>query len=190
MEQEVSTTRARAAAAAAGAVMTFSAGIVTYGIIDSNLPAATGGGLIALAAAGMMGLSKARTWAVDTSTERRALAEAKQRAEDEHTKYIALGAAQAEEHRRRLRDLEGDRAAGRAEVAALKRALDDRYEAGREQLIVESMETGVRLYLAGLLKAPTATTAPAQVLPLFPPQPTRAGAAEQVQEERQPARRR
>lgn len=192
MERETSTNtaKARAAATAAGAVMTFSAGIVAYGVVDSSVPAATGGGLIALAAAGMMGLAKARAWAVDTSGERRVLAEAKQRAEDERTKYVALKAAMAEEHQRRIRDLERDRAVGRAEVAALKQALEDRYEDGREQLIIEGMETGVRLYLAGLLKAPTAITPPAQVLPLFPPQPARERAAEHPQEERQPVRRR
>ncbi|MFE3578776.1 hypothetical protein [Streptomyces vinaceus] len=134
--------------------MTFSAGIVAYGIVDSNIPAATGGGLVGLAAATMMALAKVRAWAVDTSAERRKLDDALQAANDERTRYIALGVAQREEHKRRLRDLEGDRARLRADHEAARVTLQDRYEDQRETLIVESMETGVRLYLAGLLTAP------------------------------------
>lgn len=154
MEEAASTTRAKIAAAGSGAVMTFSAGIVAYGIVDSNVPASIGGGLAGLAAATMMALAKMRAWAVDTSADRRKLDDALRAAHDERTRYVALGAAQQEEYKRRLRDLEGDRARLRADHEAAKAVLQDRYEDQREQLIVESMETGVRLYLAGLLHAP------------------------------------
>ena len=137
--------------------MTFSAGIVAYGIADMNIPASVGGGLVGLAAAAMMALAKIRAWAIDTSAERRQLTEAIQQAADERTKYIAAQGAQEEEHRRRLRDLEADRARVQHQLTAARVALDERFEAQRERLIIDSMETGIRLHLAGLLTAPPAT---------------------------------
>ncbi|MEU9000477.1 hypothetical protein [Streptomyces sp. NPDC048551] len=164
------------AAAVAGAAMTFSAGVVAYGIADSNITAATGGGLVALAAAAMMSLAKMRAWTVDTSAERRQLAEALRQAQNEETRYVAAQGAQAEEHRRRLRDLEGDRARFEQHLIAAKAALEEQFEANREALIVESMELGIRLYRAGLLKAP-AEAAEAKILRLPGQQPTRERAA-------------
>jgi hypothetical protein len=173
MEQVgTTTTRAKAAAAAAGAVMTFSAGIVAYGIVDSNIPASTGGGLVGLAAAAMMGLAKMRAWAVDTSAERSQLTEAIRQAEIEQTRYAAAQGALEEEYRRRHRDLEGERARCQHQVTATKAALDEQYEARREALIVKSMEIGIRLHLAGLLDAPTETVE-AKILRLPGQQPAR-----------------
>ncbi|MFB6809468.1 hypothetical protein [Streptomyces sp. NPDC056387] len=152
--------------------MTFSAGIVAYGIADTSVPASVGGGLVGLAAATMMALAKMRAWAVDTSAERRKLDEAIQQATDERTRYIAAQSAQEEEHRRRLRDLEADRARVQHQLTAAKAALDEQFEARREKLIVSSMETAIRLHLAGLLDAP-AETPDATILHLPGKQPVR-----------------
>ncbi|MFJ5804807.1 hypothetical protein [Streptomyces sp. NPDC093093] len=164
MDQSGTTTRARVAAAAAGTVMAFSAGVVAYGIVDSSTPASLGGGLVGLAAAAMMHLAKTRAWSVAARVERRRLdverlrlEDARQQAHDERTRYIALGEAQHQEHRRRIRDLEAERVANQQDLVAAKAGLVERYEAQREALIVESMEIGVSLYLAGLRKAPTET---------------------------------
>ncbi|MFJ3173752.1 hypothetical protein ACIPJK_23635 [Streptomyces roseus] len=164
MEQEDSTTtRARMAAAASGAVMAISAGITAYGIVDSSTPAAVGGGLAGLVAAVMMALAKSRAWAINTDAERRHLADARREAENEQTRYVALTVAAAAEHRRCLRDLEGDRAQLKAQTQAAAAAMEQRFEDQREQLIIESMETGIQLYLAGLLNAPEQT--PGDVVP-------------------------
>ncbi|MFJ1865480.1 hypothetical protein ACIOD1_12695 [Streptomyces sp. NPDC088097] len=155
MDQAGSATRARIAAAGAGAAMTFSTGILAYGIVDSSIPASVGGGLAGLAAAGMMGLAKLRAWTVDTSAERRQLADSVRQAQNEETRYVAAQGAQAEEHRRRLRDIEGDRVRQEQHFIAAKAAMEADFEARREALIIESMATGIRLHLAGLLNAPT-----------------------------------
>lgn len=148
--------------------MTFSAGIVAYGIVDSNIPASTGGGLVAIAAAAMMGLAKMRAWAVDTSAERRQLAEERQQAINEQTRYVAAQGAQDDEFSRRLRDLEGERARGQMQLTAAKAALDEEYQNRRDALIIEGMEIGIRLYLKGLLDAPS-DASEAKIMP-FPAQ--------------------
>ncbi|MCX5197175.1 hypothetical protein OOK31_25310 [Streptomyces sp. NBC_00249] len=157
--------------------MTFSAGIVAYGIVDSSIAASVGGGLAGVVAAAMMALAKARAWAVDTSAERRRLDDALQQASDERTRYLALGVAQREEHRRRIRDLEAERACLQQRFEAEKAALEDDFASRHEQLIVEATETALRLYHAGLLSAPT-HTAEAQIVPFPQQQPTRARATE------------
>ncbi|MFI8278571.1 hypothetical protein ACIGBH_27595 [Streptomyces sp. NPDC085929] len=143
--------------------MTISTGIVAYGIVDSSIPASVGGGLAGIVAAAMMALAKSRIWAVNTSAERRQLEDARQQVNDERTRYVAASAAQRAEHQRCLRDLEGDRAHLKAQAKAAQAAMERRFEDQRERLIVESMETGVRLYLAGLLNAPEQT--PGDVVP-------------------------
>ncbi|WKD36565.1 hypothetical protein [Streptomyces xanthophaeus] len=155
--------------------MTFSSGIVAYGIVEHSMEASVGGGLAGLAASAMLTLAKVRAWTVDTTEERRQLEEAKRQAHDTHTRYVAAEGALEGEHRRRVRDLEGERAALLRQVEAAKADLDDRYEAQREALIIESMQTGIKLYLAGLLNAP-ATAPEAKIMP-FPGQQQQAARA-------------
>ncbi|MFG2978816.1 hypothetical protein ACGFYY_38245 [Streptomyces sp. NPDC048331] len=177
--------------------MAFSSSVVAYGIVDSNTPASLGGGLVGLASAAMMHLAMTRTWSVDARDERRLLEDERRRLEtacqhahDERTRYLALGAAQAEEHRRRIRDLEADRVANQHALAAAKAAFEEKFEGQREALIVESMETGVRLYLAGLHNAPP-TTSEAKIIRLPGQQPTRdRAAAHPADAANQPARER
>ncbi|MFD4740553.1 hypothetical protein ACFWNQ_24795 [Streptomyces virginiae] len=159
--------------------MTFSSGVVAYGIVEHSMEASVGGGLAGLAASAMLTLAKIRVWTVDTKAERQQLEEATRRAHDTHTRYVAAEGALTEEHRRRVRDLEGERAACLQQVEAAKAALDERYEAQRETLIIESMQTGIKLYLAGLLNAP-ATAAPEAKIVAFPGQQQQAARARAI----------
>ncbi|MEU4947660.1 hypothetical protein [Streptomyces lavendulae] len=171
--------------------MTFSAGVVAYGIFDSNVSAATGGGFVALAAAAMMGLAKMRVWAVDTSAERRQLEEALQAARDERIRYVALGVAQQEEHRRCVRDLEAERAGHQRQLAAAKAALEEQFEADREDLIVNATNAAVALAKTGFFDRPIETSE-AKILRLpGQQQPVREGAAAHPADEAtQPVRER
>ncbi|MFD3802589.1 hypothetical protein ACFWTC_02945 [Streptomyces sp. NPDC058619] len=162
MEQAI--TRAKLAAVAAGAVMLFTSGIVAYGIVEKSIEASVGGGLAGLAAAAMLTLAKVRVWTVDTSAERRQLEEASRRAHDTQTRYLAVEAAFTEEHRRRVRDLEAERLRLQRQYEVAKRELEDRFEARREALIVESMGIGVELYLKGLLDGPEASSSEAKIM--------------------------
>ncbi|MGW1939020.1 hypothetical protein [Streptomyces goshikiensis] len=166
MDQTI--TRAKLAVVAAGSVMLSASGIVAYGVVEQSIAASVGGGFAGLAAAVMLTLAKVRTWTVDTGVERRQLEEAKRQAHDTHTRYVAAEGALTEEHRRRVRDLEAERVHLHQQLEAGKAALEERFEAQREALILASMETGIKLHLAGLLNAPSAT-AEAKIMP-FPGQ--------------------
>lgn len=148
--------------------MLFSSGIVAYGIVEHSIEATVGGGFAALAAAAMLTLAKVRAWTVDTSAERRQLEDAKRQAHDTHTRYVAAEGALSEEHRRRVRDLEAERMICRQQLEAAKAALEAKYQDRREVLILESMQTAIKLHLDGLLNAPPANPE-AKIMP-FPTQ--------------------
>jgi len=164
------------AAVSAGGVMTLASGVVAFGVVDGSIAASVGGGFTVLASATLLALAKIRVWTCDTKAERTRLASAQQDAEDQRTRYVAAQGALMEERSRILRDLENERAANSIQLEASKAALQEKYEAEREQLIVQSTETAISLYLRGMLAPPPQVT-PAKILDLFPEQqPARARA--------------
>lgn len=142
------TARAKIATAAAGAVMLFASGVVSYGVIGRSIEATIGGGLTGLAAAIMFTV---RAWTMDTSAERRQLKEAERLARDTHTRYIAAHGAQMQEEARRVRDLEAERAQLRARFEAERAQLLQELEDERTVIKVESYLVGVDHGRRGIL---------------------------------------
>ncbi|MGP3684093.1 hypothetical protein ACTVZO_05165 [Streptomyces sp. IBSNAI002] len=148
--------------------MLFAAGVVAYGIVDDHLASSVGGGLAGLAAAALLILAKVRLWTTDTSAERAALAEDRRNAADERNRYVAAQGAQMQEHARRMRDLEAERAALLTQIQAERVRLYEELEDERTTLKITSYLVGVDHGRRGILDAPLGDTQPAgQVVP-FP----------------------
>lgn len=188
MDQAI--TRAKMAAAAAGAVMTAAIGVVVYGVVEVNIAAAVGGGFATLAFATLLGVAKIRSWTVDTSAERAQLASAQQQAEDERTRYVAAQGALTQERSRMVRDFEAEAAALRRESEVFKAAVLKDLEAEktvflqqledeRDAIKIESYEVGVIHGCSGIFDV-SPKTAEAGKIVKFPipagPQVSRQGA--------------
>lgn len=159
-------------ARAACLAMIIGAGIVTYGITANDLARVVGGGFVLLPAASLFTLAKVRAWTASGQGEKRRLERATRDAEDERTRYVAAQGAQMEEHWRRLRDLEAEKAALRAQLEAERARLHEEMQDFRDQLISDAMGATILMDLQRLLE-PKPQTAAATVTNLFPAQPAR-----------------
>lgn len=145
----------RATATAAGTVLLGGLALTLYGIIRDDFTPALGGTCLTVTALTVTTLVIIRRWIIDTSNERRALAEAERRAQDEYATYIALKAALLNEQGRLRQDISAEAAALTERLAVERRQTEAEFEERRAALISETMEATV-LMIRGNKFAPTA----------------------------------
>ncbi|MFF4369686.1 hypothetical protein [Streptomyces sp. NPDC001594] len=128
-------------------------GVVVYGIVANDLARSLGGGITAFTAALLLSLAKMRSWTTDAKAERARLAKALQAADDERTRYVAAQGAQMQEESRRIRDLEAERIALRAQADVERARLLQELEDERAQIQIDAYLTGVDHGRRGILNA-------------------------------------
>lgn len=154
-------------------------GICASGAIYEDTSRALGGTVLTITALTITALAYIRSWVTDTSDERRNLAAAQHRVEEEERRYFALKAAIEGEHMRLTRDMAADRARTTAQLAAERTAMHAEFEEQRLQVAKEAFRTGVEMERAGMLKPETPT--PANLIP-FPGPAERAPERERSRE--------
>lgn len=157
------------AAAVAGAVLLFGGLAVTlHGIIRDDLPHSIGGACLTFTALMAWALFLIRRWIGDTADERRALADARQRADAEQARYFAAQAALELEQGRLNRDMAAERRALTVRLKAEREAMAIEFEERRATVIAETMEATV-LMMKGRAFAP-GTSVTGKLIRLFPEQ--------------------
>lgn len=111
-----------------------------YGILHDDTARSIGGACLIMTALILTSLVAIRRWIVDTSEERRALADAQREARDEHHRYIASQAALENEQARLNRDMAIERQRIAAQLIAEREALRDEFEERKAALVAETME--------------------------------------------------
>ncbi|NUP73201.1 MAG: hypothetical protein HOQ07_00895 [Sinomonas sp.] len=114
---------------------------------------------LALTSVVVVALGFIHRWMTDTRTERRALAAAQERAQEERSSFFALKAANEAEMTRMHRDIIAERASNAAALAAERAAMYAQLERDRFQIETKAFRTGVMFERAGMLEpdAPTSS---------------------------------
>jgi hypothetical protein len=145
----------RATATTAGTVLLGGLSLTLYGVTCDDQARALGGTCLTVTALTAIALVVIRHWIVDTSNERRRLAEAERRTQDEYTSYIALKAALEVEQGRLRQDISAEHAAISERLAVERAKMETDFEDARATVIAETMEATVRMFDGGKF-APTA----------------------------------
>lgn len=112
-----------------------------YGILHSDTARSIGGACLVMTALVLSALVAIRRWIVDTSEERRALADAQHQASEAQHRYIASQAALENEQARLNRDMAVERHRIAAQLIAEREAMRDEFEERKAALVAETMET-------------------------------------------------
>lgn len=139
----------RVLAGTAGAALASGLAVVLYGTLRDDLARALGGTCVTLTALTVIALILIRQWIVDTSEERRALADATRRAADVRDRYVASQAALECEQTRLTRDRATERYADAALLKTEREAMAADFETRRGNLIAETMEATLLMFQGG-----------------------------------------
>jgi hypothetical protein len=132
--------------------------VILYGIIHNEAAPSVGGAFLTITALALLTLVTIRKWIVDTSAERRTLAEAQRHAEDERSRYVTLQAALTNEQGRLSRGMAAERAGLTARLNAEREVMQAELEESRATIISETMEDTVRMMLGGKFAPEPAAT--------------------------------
>lgn len=148
----------RTMATVGGVVLLGGLVVILYGILRNDLARSLGGACLAITALTLIALVIIHRWIVDTQAERLALAESRQQADAERTRYFALEAALENERGRFARDMAAERAALGVRLKVECDALQAEFEEQRAALVCETMEATALLMHSGKFTAgpPTA----------------------------------
>ncbi|MFI0268625.1 hypothetical protein [Streptomyces luteogriseus] len=135
------TSGSRATNAAAAVAMLGGLPALLYGVLHDDTARCVGGACLIMTGLILSSLVAIRRWIVDTSAERRALADAQRQAAEAHHRYIALQAALENEQARLNRDMAGERQRIAAQLIAEREAMRDEFDDQKAALIAETMET-------------------------------------------------
>ncbi|WP_435279099.1 hypothetical protein [Streptomyces sp. 1222.5] len=122
------------------------------GVIRSQETLALAGVSLTLTSGLIVTLGFIYRWMTDTRAERRALAAAQDRAQEERQSYFALKAANEAEMTRLHRDVVAERANNAAALAVERTAMYAQLERDRFQIQTKAFRTGVMFERAGLLE--------------------------------------
>jgi hypothetical protein len=125
--------------------------ILLYGIWRDDTARSIGGACLVVTALILVALVLIRRWIVDTSNERRALADEQRQASEAHHRYIASQAALENEQARLNRDMATERHRIAAQLIAEREAMRDEFEEQKAALVAETMEVTVRMFHNGKL---------------------------------------
>lgn len=114
--------------------------VVLHGIVYADLSHSIGGLGIAMTGLCVMALAVIRHWVTNTCAERRALAEAQDKAQAERSSYIAEKALLENERGRLSRDVATERSRIATLIKAERAAYIREFEERRATLISETME--------------------------------------------------
>jgi hypothetical protein len=112
-----------------------------YGILHNDTARSIGGACLIMTALVLSALVAIRRWIVDTSDERRALADEQRQASEAHHRYIASQAALENEQARLNRDMAAERQRIAAQLIAEREVMRDEFEERKAALVAETMET-------------------------------------------------
>jgi hypothetical protein len=166
----------RATAATAGMILLGGLPLTLYGVIRDDFTRTVGGTCLTITAVIVIALLVIRQWVVNTSNERRRLAEDQRRTQDEYTSYIALKAALVAEQGRLRQDISAESAALTARLAVERSKMEADFEEQKATLISETMEATVRMFHNGKF-APEAAAA-GKLIPFPQQEPERQRARE------------
>ncbi|MFF5842181.1 hypothetical protein ACFY74_12010 [Streptomyces massasporeus] len=130
----------RATNAAAAVAMLGGLPALLYGILHDDTARSVGGACLIMTALILTSLVAIRRWIVDTSDERRALADEQRRASEAHHRYVASQAALENEQARLTRDMAIERQRIAAQLIAEREAMRDEFDNHKATLIAETME--------------------------------------------------
>lgn len=122
------------------------------GVIRSQEALALAGVSLTMTSVLIVALGFVYRWMTDTRAERRALAAAQERAQEERSSYFALKAAAEAEMTRMHRDIIAERAQNAAALVAERAAMYAQLERDRFQIETKGFHTGVMFEREGLLE--------------------------------------
>lgn len=166
----------RATATTAGMVLLGGLSLTLYGVLRDDYARTLGGTCFTATTLTVLALTIIRRWIADTSDERRALAAAQLRAQDESASYIALKAALVAEQGRLRQDINAEHAALTERLEVERRKMDVDFEERRAELIAETMESTFLMIHGGKF-APT-TSGAGKLIPFPQQEPQRQRARE------------
>lgn len=132
--------------------------LVAWGILRNHLPAALGGTCVTLTAMTALALTLIRSWIVDTSEARRALAAAQREAQARKDTYLAAQAALENEQARLNRDMAAERRRIAATLITERTAMEAAFEERRATLIAETTEAAFLMFHNGKFAPDTDAT--------------------------------
>lgn len=144
----------RATATTAGTILLGGLTLTLYGSIRDNVAHSVSGTCFTIVAITVIALLIIRRWVVDTSDERRRLAEAERRAQDEYASYIALKAALEVEQGRLRQDISAEHAALNERLAVERAAMQEEFELARTELSNEAMRIAFSWVKGGKVRPP------------------------------------
>lgn len=164
----------RATATAAGTILLGGLSLTLYGTIRDDFAHALGGTCLTITALTVIALVIIHRWIIDTSNERRILAEAQAKAQDECARYVALQAALENEQGRLRQDVNAELAAINERLEVERRKMDADFEERRNDLISQTMEVTVRMFHNGKFAPEAASRGSVIPFPQQEPQRQRA----------------
>ncbi len=152
----------RATATTAGTILLGGLALTLYGSIRNNTAHSVSGTCFTGFALTIIVLLIIRRWVVDTSEERRRLAEDQRRTQDEYASYIAMKAALEVEQGRLRQDISAEHAALGERLAVERQKMEADFEERRAALISETTEATFMMIHNGRFApaAPSATLIP------------------------------
>ncbi|MFF5451819.1 hypothetical protein ACFY40_11340 [Streptomyces sp. NPDC012950] len=142
--------------------------LVACGITLGSMPSVIAGVALCISSQLIACMHVLHRWITNVTAERAALADARQRLDQEAAKYSAGLLALAAERGRIQRDAITAASRRDATLKAEREALQAEFEEGRAELISRAMETALRLKQSGALDEPAARE---RVIVPFPQQP-------------------
>jgi hypothetical protein len=166
----------RATATTAGTILLGGLTLTLYGAIRDNFAHSLGGACLTITALTVIALVIIRRWIVDTSNERRRLAEDQRRTQDEYASYIALKAALEVEQGRLRQDISAEHAALNERLAVERAKMEADFEERRATLRAETMEATFLMFHNGKFAPGASQTG--QLIPFPQQEPQRQRARE------------
>lgn len=166
----------RATVATAGTILLVGLSVILYGIVRDDLSRSVGGAFLTVTALTFIALAIIRRWIVDTSNERRRLADDQRRTQDEYASYIALKAALEVEQGRLRQDISAEHAALNERLTVERAKMEAEFEERRATLRAETMEATVLMFHNG--KFAPGVSAAGKLIPFPQQEPERQRARE------------
>lgn len=144
----------RTTATTAGTILLGGLTLTTFGAIRDNVAHSVSGTCFTILAVTVIAMLIMRRWVVDASDERRRLAEAERRAQDEYASYIALKAALEVEQGRLRQDISAEHAALNERLDVERAAMEEEFEMARTELSNEAMRIAFSWVKSGKVQPP------------------------------------
>ncbi len=148
------TSGTRVTVTTAGTTLLGGLSLTAYGAICDDVAHSVSGTCFTIVAITVIALLVIRRWVIDTSDERRHLAEAGRRAHDEYASYIALKAALLNEQGRLRQDISAEHAALNERLATERAAMQEEFELKRTELSNEAMKIAFSWVESGKVRPP------------------------------------